>query len=140
MSERDSNEIKKQYLKSYENSCKKLKSLEEQLQSIREVAESAKAQTITDMPSGGNQTDLSDYMVRVEILEKKIQEKKEECYSKRLEIENCISDINSGIESTILHKKYIECKPWEKVCVEINYSWRQTHRLHSDALKDLQIL
>jgi hypothetical protein len=34
---------------------------------------------------------------------------------------------------------YIDGLTWEKVCVDINYSWRQTHRLHSEALKKIKI-
>ena len=128
------NEAKKEYLKEYENLCYKVSSLEEQLQSLRETNESAKIQTITDMPKGHKQTDLSDYVCRVELLKEKIRLKKAECENRRLDIEERIADIKDGIESIVLHKKYIEFKKWEEICIDINYSWKQTHRIHSNAL------
>jgi hypothetical protein len=129
------NDIKKEYLKEYKKKYLKLKSLEEQLESLRETNEAAKVQTLSDMPHGSNQSDLSDYMVRLDNTLSKIIKLKQECLDMRLEIENRIADIPDGIESEILHKKYIEFKSWETICVEIGYEWAQTHRKHSDALK-----
>lgn len=133
------NEIKKEYLNEYKNLCYKLKSLEEQLQSLREVNESAKIQTLTDMPKGNMQTDLSDLMCKIEKLQDKIREKKKECENRRLDIEERILEVKDGIESSILYKKYIEFKTWETICIEIDYSWRQTHYIHGKALRDINI-
>lgn len=129
------NEEKKEYLNGYKKSCNKLKSLEEQLQSLTEVSRSAKAQSISDMPKGNKQTDLSDIMVKEEVLFTKIIRLKGECQCLRLDIENGIADMTDGIESMILHKRYIEFKEWEEICVDINYSWKHTHRKHSNALQ-----
>lgn len=131
-------EKKKEYLSSYKNLCGKLQSLEEQLQSLREVKQSAKAQMISDMPKGSRQTDLSDVMVRIEVIFTKIVQKRAECLEKRLEIEDRITDISDGVESAILHKRYIEFKTWEQICDEIDYSWRQTHYLHGKALSNFK--
>jgi hypothetical protein len=124
----------KEYLNSYKNLCKKLQSLEEQLQSLREVEQSAKIQKLSDMPKGSSQTDLSDIMVQIEAIFTKIVHKRSECIRKKIEIESKIADMEDGNESIILHKRYIEFMQWEQICVEMDYSWRQTHRLHSAAL------
>lgn len=133
------NDQKKEYLHSYKILCRKLESLEEQLQSLREVEQSAKIQSISDMPKGSKQTDLSDIMVKIEAVFTKIVRLKVECLERKLEIENRIADMEDGIEADILRKRYLEFKPWEQICVEIGYSWMQTHRLHSKALSKLTI-
>ncbi|MFV0344225.1 MAG: DUF1492 domain-containing protein [Anaerocolumna sp.] len=140
MTEKELNEQKKDYLNSYKKLCRKLQSLEERLQSLRETERAAKTQQITDMPKGGKQTDLSDYMVRVDTLEQEIYDKSQECICKKLEIERCIVQMDDGTECDVLHKRYIELKPWEKICVEINYSWMQTHRIHGNALNSFMII
>ena len=132
------NEKKKEYLNSYKKLCQKLKSLEEQLQSLREVEQSAKIQQLSDMPHGSKQSDLSDYMVKLDVVFTKIIRTRDECIKRKLEIENCIADMVDGLESAILHKRYIELKTWAQICVEINYSWRQTHYLHSKALSNFK--
>lgn len=107
------NEEKKEYLKSYKNLCDKLKSLEYQLQSLREVEESAKIQKLSDMPKGNKQTDLSDVAIKIEAVFTKIVQKRAECLKRRLEIESRIADMPNGIEADILRKRYLEFKPWE---------------------------
>lgn len=133
------NEKKKEYLCSYKNLCRKLQSLEEQLQSLREVEQSAKIQQLSDMPKGGRQTDLSDIMVQVEIIFTMIVQKRAECLERKLEIENRIVSMDDGTECLILHKRYIELKQWEQICVELNYSWRQVHYIHGRALSNFNI-
>lgn len=133
------NEKKKEYLNSYKNLCRKLQSLEEQLQSLREVEMSAKIQKLSDMPKGSKQSDLSDVMVKEEVLFTKIIRMRSECMERKIDIENQIADMPNGVESSILHKRYIEFKNWEQICVEVDYSWRQTHNLHSKALNDFKI-
>jgi hypothetical protein len=130
------NEIKKEYLKEYENLYHKYLSLEDQLQALREENESAKIQQLTDMPKAHRQSDLSDYMCRIEMLEEKAFKAEQACKNRRLDIEERITDMKIGLECAIIRKKYIELKKWEEICVEIGYSWRQTHRLHSNALKN----
>ena len=130
------NDKKKEYLKSYKNLCAKLKSLENQLQSLRELEKSAKIQKLSDMPKGTKQMDLSDYIVKIEEVYTKIVRLRAECLERRLEIESRIAEMGNGIEADILRKRYIEFKPWEQICIEIGYSWMQTHRLHSRALAD----
>jgi DNA primase len=133
------NEQKKEYLNSYKNLCKKLRSLEEQLLSLKETEQAAKIQTLSDMPHGSKQTDLSDYIVRIDVIFTKIIQLRAECIQRKLDIETRIADMSDGIESLILHKRYIEFKTWEQICVEIDYSWKQTHRLHSNALSNLKM-
>lgn len=128
-------EAKKKYLKSYTKKREKLKSLEDQLQSLMEISRSAKAQSISDMPKGNAQTDLSDIMVRQEELFTKIIRLKSECQQIMLNIENGIADMEDGIESAIMYKKYIKGEQFEDICVDIGYSWRQTHRYHGNALR-----
>ncbi len=133
------NEEKKEYLCSYKSLCRKLQSLEEQLCSLRETEQSAKAQRLSDMPKGGRQTDLSDAMVRMEVIFTKVVRERGQCMKRKLEIENRISDMGDGIEGSLLHKRYIEFKTWEQICEEIGYSWRQTHRLHGKALSNFRM-
>lgn len=133
------NEKKKEYLNSYKSLCRKLKSLEEQLLSLREIEQSAKIQQLTDMPKGSKQTDLSDYMVKLDNIVYKVIKTKQECMVKKMEIESRIADMPDGVEADILRKRYLEFKSWEEICVELNYSWRQTHRLHSRALSNFSM-
>lgn len=134
-----SNDRKKEYLKSYRNLFRKIKSLESQLQEIRELKSSAGAIVYDDMPKGTHQGDLSDYAVKIDQLATKIYNYKMLCLDRKIAIESSIADMQDGLESEILRMKYIEFFTWESICVSIDYSWKHTHRLHSNALKNFEI-
>lgn len=133
-------EEKKDYLKGYRRIYLKIKSLEEQKQSLIETTQSAKAIEYSDMPKGSKQTDLSDYIAKLERLFEEIEDKKQELNNLRLDIESKIMKLQDGVESDLLRKRYIEFKKWEQICVEMNYSWKQIHRIHGKALKDYDIV
>lgn len=38
---------------------------------------------------------------------------------------------------TLIRLYYAQGKPWESICIIMNYSWRQVHRIHSAALEAL---
>ena len=133
------NEKKKEYLNGYKKACCKLRNLEEQLDAVRESKASVQGLTYSDMPKGTHQSDLSDYMVKVDNLLAKIEKAKIECLNAKLDIENKIADMEDGLECDVLRNYYLKGMKWEEVCVAIGYSWRQTHRIHSKALRNLDI-
>jgi len=120
---------------SYKSLCYKVKSLEEQLQGIRETEEKPKPQKLSDMPKAHRQSDLSDIMVKEEVLFTNILIARNECMNRRLEIEDVILRIPEGKESMVVRKKYLEYKGWEQIAEEVDCSNRNVHRIHSKALK-----
>ncbi len=133
------NDKKKEYLCSYKNLCWKLRSLEEQLQSLREVKQSAKIQQLSDMPKGGGQTDLSDIMVQIEVVFTKIVQKRAECLQRKVEIEGRIADMTDGIQSAVLHSRYLYFRTWDQIGCDLNYSNRQIFNIHGKALSNFNI-
>lgn len=136
---RNYNQIK-DFLRSYKNLFDKLKSLNEQLEALKVAKESAKLYPLSQMPKSGKQSDLSDYIIKLDVLYTKIIQKRSECENRKLEIENLIADMPDGIEAAVVRKRYIEFKAWEVICVETNYSWAQVHRIHASALKSLNMI
>lgn len=53
-----------------------------------------------------------------------------------IDIEHLIERLDP-VERLIARYRYIDGLQWEKICVKINYSWRQTHRLHDGLLEKL---
>lgn len=132
-------EAKKEYLNEYKKIYNKIKSLDDQKRSLIEAMEAAKPIQYSDMPHGSKQSDLSDYIIKLERLYEKIGDMQSELVQRRCDIEKLIAELPDGIESSILHKRYIEFESWEQICVDINYAWRQTHRIHGKALKHIDI-
>ncbi|BBF41988.1 hypothetical protein lbkm_0668 [Lachnospiraceae bacterium KM106-2] len=134
------NEEKKEYLNRYRIASRKIKSLQEQRESLMIEKRNAKAIQYSDMPHGNKQSDLSDYIAALDSLEERIGESIRERMKARVDIEKGIIYVRDGIESDILRKRYIELKSWECICNEIGYSWKETHRKHGKALQDFKIM
>lgn len=139
MTKREQNEKKKEYLNRYRQAVRKYNSLQEQEKQLRSQMDGPKAIECSDMPKAYKQTDLSDYMVRLERILDRIANEKNEMQKIQLEIEEKIIDVMDGEQSRILYLRYIQFMKWEDICVEMGYSWRQIHNIHSKALNDLKI-
>lgn len=115
--------------------------LRQQLEAIEAALYSPKAQRLTGMPaapSHGNA--MEDMAARHLELMDRYRAKMLELAEEQLAIEKAIEALEPT-SRMLLRFRYIDGLPWEEVCVRMNYSWRQTHRLHSralDALKEME--
>ena len=77
---------------------------------------------------------LADIVIEIVEMRKLINTQLTKSYAKISEIENAINGLPEK-EKYLIRSRYIECKSWEQIAVDMNYSWMQTHRIHSGALK-----
>ncbi len=132
------NEQKKQYLKSYRRAIKREQDILDEIQRLR-LNKMFPSVVSDGMPHGSSHSDLSEY---VAILDKQIELLKEErlekarCYQK---IERQIRQMEDEKEQEVLRLKYIRGMEWEEVAIEMGYTWRHTHRIHSSALKNFKM-
>lgn len=66
-------------------------------------------------------------------LQERYRRQLEKLVKAQTEIENIIENLEP-LERKLMRHRYIEGLAWEAVCVAMNYSWRQTHRIHSAIL------
>lgn len=134
----EENEQKKEYLKSYRRAIKREQDILDEIQRLR--LDKMFPSVVNDgMPHGSSHSDLSDYAA---ILDEQIDLLKEErlervrCYQK---IERQIRQMENEDEQEVLRLRYILGMKWEEVAVKMGYSWKQTHRIHSSALKNFKM-
>ena len=134
----EENEQKKEYLKSYRRAIKREQDILDEIQRLR--LDKMFPSVVNDgMPHGSRHSDLSDYAA---ILDEQIDLLKEErlervrCYQK---IERQIRQMENEDEQEVLRLRYILGMKWEEVAVKMGYSWKQTHRIHSSALKNFKM-
>lgn len=70
-------------------------------------------------------------------LQKLYQEKLHALAAEAFDIEQSINSLPVK-ERTLCRHYYIMGLTWEQVCVEMNYSWSQVHRIHAKALRLLE--
>ena len=60
-----------------------------------------------------------------------------ELAAEQLRIKQAIESLEQTAYRALRHR-YIEGLTWEQICVEMDYSWRQIHRIHAGALEQLK--
>lgn len=130
---------KKEYLTGYRKACKRIESLKEQLESLREIKQSVRSQQLSDMPTGSNHhRDLSDLMVKLEDLQAQIADAITDSCKIKLEIEEALWKLEDPEEARVLRFRYIYFMTWEEISETMNYSNRQIHYIHKNAIKNLK--
>lgn len=127
-------EEKKEYLNSYKKACIKLVALQEQMESLREVGQTARTQQLSDMPKGGKRhKDLSDLIVK---LQDKIDDVVIKTLQVKVNIEESLLEIEDAEEARVLRFRYIDFMKWEEISEKMNYSYRQVLYVHGRALEN----
>lgn len=95
---------------------------------------------LTKEPRSTSSTEdkLAEIVCKIVEVQEQINEELKKSYDYMAKIEKAIEALPPR-EAHLIRLRYLELKSWESICVEMNYSWRQIHRIHSDALKLLAI-
>ena len=128
----------KERLRTYRDLLRELRQIERKVEAIESALYSPKIPRLTGMPaaqSGGNpKEDLA--AKHLELLDY-YNSKKAELAAEQLAIEKAI-EVLPYRERTLVRLYYIDGLTWEQVCVNMNYGWSQTHKIHSIALNMLR--
>jgi len=131
-------EEKKRYLKRYLAAKRKVRLL------LDEIAELRDSQTSPmglgdGMPRGNMKSDLSGYMVKLDKLLRELEAEQEVQMITYQEIRNALKNMEDNTEQEILIRRYTLGQSWEKIAVEMGYSYRHTTKKHGQALKNFEI-
>ena len=124
----------KDELKEFKSIKIEVEQLKDKIVYLEELKTSVRSQVISGMPGGGQKMDIPTLLAKIEESQQELLQKQNSLVDKLMEIENCIEKLDSSTERCILRLRYIDCKPWEEICVDMSYSWRHIHRLHSKIL------
>lgn len=134
------NREKIDYLKQYKNLDKYINHLIEDAERLRTRAEKI-TPTLTGLPQGGDGENQREVAIcKLVDLNNEIDEKIDLYVDLGREIRGNIDSVSDVILRTILLLKYIEGRTWEQIAVDLQYSWRNVHYLHSRALKEFNII
>lgn len=137
MTEKELNEKKKEYLNLYKYAIKRERDILDEIQRLR-MNKMFPSIVFDDMPHGTECKDLSDYAA---VVDEQIEAlKQERLGSIRIytDIYRRINRIDNEDERNVLRHKYIDLMNWNDVAIKMDYSLRQIHRFHGNALKHFE--
>jgi len=91
------------------------------------------------MPHGSGTSDLSGYAARWDELVRELEAEKEMQMVTYREIRQQIGMVPDPTEQEILSRRYLLEQRWEKIAVEMGYSYRNITRIHGHALQNFEI-
>jgi hypothetical protein len=128
----------KEYLESYRSIQTRINVLMAEIERLRAEAESV-GFDIDGMPKGtANNDKMSRIVAQMVDLESMITEELSGLYIRRMRIITLLGKLKSHKHQLLLQKRYIECKSWEHIAVEMDITWRHCYRLHGSALAEFQ--
>ena len=132
------NEKKKEYLSRYLQSKKAAERIEQEIEEVR-LNKMFPSLVMSDMPSSHEKRDLSDYIVKVDMLVDKLIQESYRKINIYTDIFNKIERLENENERQVLTLRYIRGWKWEKIACELGYAWTRIHEIHSKALEHFQI-
>lgn len=71
-------------------------------------------------------------------LSDKIQARTAALIGVRVEIIQATEKLEDANQRTLLIERYVNGKTWERICMDMKYSWKQVHRIHGAALQAIE--
>jgi len=134
------NKDKIKYLKRYINLDREIERKLEEVARLR-----SKLTRVTEVystePRGGGTIygKTEEILAKIVDLEKEIDADVDRLIEVRDSIKSIIEAVEDDRERLLLQYRYLDGKTFEWIAAEMNYSWRQIHRLHSRALTNLKM-
>ncbi len=126
----------KEYLLQYRDAVRRATAAQDHLDELRAMAERI---TPNYGGSGGGTHQTGDKLgaavARLVDAENRVSDELELLEATEREVIGTIDKITDGTLHTLLYERYINGKTWERIAVEMNYSYRGVTKMHGRALQ-----
>ena len=135
----------REYLIRYRDAKREARDVELRITQLRLQYGAPAAINYSDKRTSHNNSDLSDYMVKLDQLTDLLYSKYEKCLGIMIDIEMRLDRLEAGpntqLEREVLRHRYTDIteqgklSPWESVADAVGYSRRTVERVHGSALR-----
>ena len=126
----------KEYLSQAYRLDQRINSKLEQVESLNELATKVTA-TLTGIPKNSNRatSNMADTVTKIIDLQQEINNDIDCLVDLKREIVEVIHSVENIECQTLLELRYLCFKTWEQIAVDMNYTVRNIHLLHKEALQ-----
>lgn len=94
-----------------------------------------RASSLSEKVTGTKDSDLADSYIKLEKYFEEVNTEWDKLIDMRREAKALIKMLPDAQQQAILYARYINCEDWEKIAVEMHFSWRNIFYLHGKALQ-----
>ena len=128
----------KEYLSRYKLLDSKINDRLEQLEDLRSMALRITPVQGDGSAHSGSSDKIGSIVAKIVDLESTINIDIDRLIELKLEIESIIKSVNDDVLETLLIKRYINCKTFEQIAVEMHYTYKWICVMHGKALKKIK--
>ena len=130
----------KEYLSQAYRLDQRINSKLEQVESLNELATKVTA-TLTGIPKNSNRatSNMADTVTKIVDLQQEINSDINRLVDLKREIVEVIHSVENIECQTLLELRYLCFKTWEQIAVDMNYTVRNIHLLHKEALENAAV-
>ena len=133
-----SNEAK-EYLQQVRRAKIHIDSLQEEIETMKELAISIGAISQGEkVMSSVSQDKMTDIICKIEDRMAELKDKVTEYIQLRAEVMATISKVDNDDYQQILYKRYCQMKKWEEIALEMSYTYQWVCKLHGRALEEIR--
>ena len=130
----------KEYLETYRIMQTRINVLMAEIERLRTEAESVSI-SLDGLPKGSAYDDKTARLVaQMADYEHTLQSEMAGLWLRRMKIIAELGQLKNHKHQRILHLRYIDCKSWEHIAVEMGITWRHCYRLHGSALNEFDTI
>lgn len=126
----------KKDLQEYYWTQRNIEKLEQRIDELISIAtkQTTRIKNDADSIRGAGYSDrLGDIMAEMTDLREELTKQLQQALDGQLMIEQAVKILPER-EKYLIRARYIDRKSWEEIAVDMGYSWKQVHRIHSEAL------
>lgn len=133
------NQLKMKYLSRYLDSKRRARAILNEIHDLKDLATKITV-TFNDMPGGGGSTDkIGAIVANIVDLQTELAAQAKTMRAEQEIVQDVIDAVDDPDLRQLLLLRYINGWKWERIAVDMNYSWRHTLRLHGAALSAVKI-
>ncbi len=112
-----------------------------ELESLKSISTSISVNSDSERVQTSTKPDkIGEIVAKILDLNNEINNDIDKLIDLKKEIMNLIDKVSCDDLRCILYLRYFQFKTWEKIAVEMNYSYQWIHKLHSKALNEVDRL
>lgn len=131
----------KEFLRRYIQADREINAKLEEVSRLRQLAtKTTKAFDDDRIVNGTKRNHIAEIVDKIVDMEREVDRDIDRLQQIKKEVEQAINSVDDSTLRTLLRYRYICGYKWERIAVEMNYSWRATHYLHGRALSKIKIV
>jgi len=129
----------KEFLQQYRNADAEINAKLEQIARLRSLAEKTTQTLTSDVVRTSPENKLERIVTKIADMENAVDARVDKLQDIKRQVEAAIAAVPDPKQRAILERRYINGERWEKISVDMNYTYRHTMRLHARALHTVSI-